>query len=70
MVVVDLGIDEIVIYEVEDNKLKEVNSFFIFVGLGFRYLMFYLNGCYVYVMIEFSFEVLFLIYDESKGSFI
>ena len=67
--VVDLGIDKIVTYEVEENKLKEVNSLSTSVGSGPRHLTFHPNGRYAYAMTEFSSEVLFLTYDESKGSF-
>ncbi|MED3974204.1 6-phosphogluconolactonase [Priestia megaterium] len=67
--VVDLGIDKIVTYEVEENKLKEVNSLSTSVGSGPRHLTFHPNDRYAYAMTEFSSEVLFLTYDESKGSF-
>lgn len=67
---VDLGIDKIIMYEVKDSILIEVNCLFVNLGSGLRYIIFYLNGKYVYVMMEFSLEVIVLIYNFIEGFFI
>ncbi|MBT2687470.1 lactonase family protein [Bacillus sp. ISL-47] len=68
VIAVDLGIDQVITYEVSDGVLKEQSSFSVKPGSGPRHLVFHPNGKYVYVMTEFSSEVLLLQYHED-GSF-
>lgn len=69
IVVVDLGIDKIITYEVNQGVLLEKNSLSVKPGSGPRHLEFHPNGKFAYVMTEFSSEVLLLNYNAIDGSF-
>jgi len=68
-VVVDLGIDKLITYKVQDNALTEVNSLSVKPGSGPRHLEFHPNGKYAYLMTELSSEVIALEYHVEDGSF-
>lgn len=67
--VVDLGIDKIITYDVNNGVLIKKNSLSVKPGSGPRHLEFHPNGKFAYVMTEFSSEVLLLNYDALDGSF-
>ncbi|MEH7234555.1 lactonase family protein [Bacillus sp. JJ1562] len=69
VVAVDLGIDKLITYEVNDGTLKEVSSLSVRPGSGPRHIAFHPNGKHAYIMTELSNEVIALSYDSSSGSF-
>lgn len=69
VVAVDLGIDQIVTYEVQDDNLKRIHSLSVQAGSGPRHITFHPNGKFAYVMTELSNEVILLTYDAQNGSF-
>jgi len=68
-VVVDLGIDKLITYKIEENALTEVSSLSVNPGSGPRHLEFHPNGKYAYLMTELSSEVIALEYHAEDGSF-
>lgn len=68
IIAVDLGIDQIIIFELNEGILKEKNSFPVNLGSGPRHLVFHPNGKYVYVMTEFSSEVIVFTYEPDTAS--
>ena len=69
VVAIDLGIDKLITYEINDGDLKEVNSLSVRPGSGPRHIAFHPNGKNAYIMTEISNEVVALAYDSSNGSF-
>jgi 6-phosphogluconolactonase len=67
--VVDLGIDKLITYELNNGTLTEVNSLSVKPGSGPRHLTFHPNGKYAYLMTELSSEVIALAYNKEDGSF-
>ncbi|WP_425388071.1 lactonase family protein [Ectobacillus panaciterrae] len=66
---VDLGIDQLITYEVNNGTLQEVNSLSVKPGSGPRHLVFHPNGKFAYMMTELSSEVIVLTYNAEDGSF-
>jgi 6-phosphogluconolactonase len=69
VVVVDLGIDKILTYEVKNELLEEVQSLSVKPGSGPRHIEFHPNGKIAYVMTELSSEVIVLSYNQDNGQF-
>lgn len=69
IVVVELGIDKIFTYELNNGALSEVSVLEVAPGSGPRHLAFHPNGKFAYVMTEFSSEVLVLKYESESGQF-
>ncbi|WP_456276000.1 lactonase family protein [Bacillus sp. AK128] len=69
VVVVDLGIDKILTYEIKNESLVEVQSLSVKPGSGPRHIEFHPNGKYAYVMTELSSEVIVLSYNQGTGQF-
>jgi 6-phosphogluconolactonase len=67
IVVVELGIDKIITYQLNNGELSEVSSLAVRPGSGPRHLSFHPNHRYAYVMTEFSSEVLVLEYHAENG---
>ncbi|MFC3884490.1 lactonase family protein [Bacillus songklensis] len=67
--VIDLGIDKLITYEVNNGTLTEVSSLSVKPGSGPRHLDFHPNGRYAYLMTELSSEVIALTYKAEDGSF-
>jgi 6-phosphogluconolactonase len=67
--VIDLGIDQLITYSLDNGKLAEKSILNIAPGSGPRHLTFHPNGEYAYLMTEFSSEVLVLKYHSEDGSF-
>lgn len=67
--VIDLGIDQLITYSLDNGKLAEKSILNIAPGSGPRHLTFHPNGEYAYLMTEFSSEVLVLKYTSGDGSF-
>lgn len=67
--VVDLGIDQLITYEVVNGQLKLANKLSLKPGCGPRHLIFHPNGDYAYLMTEMSSEVVALQYNNKDGSF-
>ncbi|MES1045417.1 6-phosphogluconolactonase [Bacillus obstructivus] len=67
--VVDLGIDQLITYEVVNGQLKLANKLSLKPGCGPRHLIFHPNGDYAYLMTEMSSEVVALQYNNMDGSF-
>ncbi|WP_010677336.1 lactonase family protein [Bacillus timonensis] len=69
VVAVDLGIDKLITYEIDNGTLREVNCLTVRPGSGPRHIALHPNGKYAYLMTELSNEVIALSYDSSNGSF-
>lgn len=67
--VVELGIDQVITYSLENGQLIENSVLDIKPGSGPRHLVFHPNKTIAYVMTEFSSEVLVLKYNSEDGSF-
>lgn len=68
-VVVDLGIDKIVTYSIENNSLEIKNSLSVKPGSGPRHIAFHPNGKFAYVMTELSNEVIVMSYNSEDAKF-
>ncbi|EOO25575.1 6-phosphogluconolactonase [Bacillus cereus VD133] len=69
VVAVDLGIDKLITYEVNNSTLIEVSSLSVNPGSGPRHLTFHPNGKYAYIMTELSSEIIVLTYNTEEGNF-
>lgn len=69
IVAVDLGIDKLITYKVENNSLVEVSTLSVKPGSGPRHITFHPNGKFAYIMTELSNEVIVLEYNSKDGSF-
>lgn len=69
VVAVDLGIDQLMTYELNNGALREVSRLSVRPGSGPRHISFHPNGKYAYIMTELSSEVIALSYDSSNGEF-
>ncbi|MBM7659899.1 6-phosphogluconolactonase [Bacillus mesophilus] len=69
VVVVDLGIDKILTYAINNESLVEVQRFSVKPGSGPRHIEFHPNGKIAYVMTELSSEVIVLSYNGDHGQF-
>ncbi len=69
VVVVDLGIDQLLTYELIDKTLQKVNHLELKPGSGPRHLVFHPNGKFAYIMTEYSSEVIVLQYHAANGTF-
>ncbi|CAM4066883.1 lactonase family protein [Mesobacillus thioparans] len=67
--VIDLGIDQLITYTVDNGQLIEKSVLHIAPGSGPRHLVFHPNSTIAYLMTEFSSEVLVLKYNSEDGSF-
>ncbi|ODG93953.1 6-phosphogluconolactonase [Gottfriedia luciferensis] len=65
---IDLGIDKLNTYKIENNSLIEVSSLSVKPGSGPRHITFHPNGKFAYIMTELSSEVIALQLNED-GSF-
>lgn len=68
IIAVDLGIDQVILYDVKNGLLTEKNSYSVPPGSGPRHLVFHPNGEYVYIMTEFSSEIIAFQYDSETAS--
>ncbi|SDY25318.1 6-phosphogluconolactonase [Evansella caseinilytica] len=66
---IDLGIDQLITYELNHGQLKEVSRLTVKPGSGPRHLVFHPSENIAYLMTEFSSEVLVLQYNPEDGSF-
>jgi 6-phosphogluconolactonase len=69
VVAVDLGIDQVITYELTEEGLKKANSLSVAPGSGPRHLAFHPNGKIAYLITEFSSEVIVLQYNAENGQF-
>lgn len=67
--VVDLGMDQVITYRLEDHRLQKVHSLEVTPSCGPRHLVFHPNQPYAYVIAELHPDVLVLQYQEDLGSF-
>ena len=67
--VIDLGIDQLITYSLDNGQLIEKSVLHIAPGSGPRHLVFHPNNKIAYLMTEFSSEVLVLKYNTEDGSF-
>lgn len=67
--VVDLGIDQLLTYEIVDGDLQKVSQLGLKPGSGPRHLTFHPNGQYAYIMTEYSSEAVVLQYHPETGTF-
>jgi 6-phosphogluconolactonase len=67
--VVDLGIDQLITYALDNGKLTEKSVVHLSAGSGPRHLAFHPNNRYAYLMTEFSSEVIVFRYHAADGSF-
>ncbi|HZG73872.1 MAG TPA: lactonase family protein, partial [Chondromyces sp.] len=66
---VDLGIDQLITYKLDNGVLTQVNHLTVNPGSGPRHLAFHPNGKYAYIMTELSSEVIGLTYHSENGRF-
>lgn len=69
IVAVDLGTDELVTYEIEQDELKHVHTLRVKRGSGPRHIAFHPKGNIAYLLTELSSEIIVLKYDSETGSF-
>jgi len=69
IVVCDLGTDELVTYQIENNELVRVHTLNVKPGSGPRHIVFHPNGKTAYLLTELSSEVIVLDYNSEDGSF-
>lgn len=69
VVAVDLGIDKVITYKIDNGKLEEAHTLLVKAGSGPRHITFHPNGKFAYVMTELSNEVLTLSYNSETGVF-
>lgn len=70
LIVCDLGMDLVVVYNVsDDGKLTAVSRYQFEPGFGTRHLIFHPNGKYVYVLGELSSKLAVLKYNANDASF-
>ncbi|UGB32250.1 lactonase family protein [Metabacillus sp. B2-18] len=69
VVAVDLGIDKIITYKINNGQLEEAHTLLVKAGSGPRHITFHPNGKYAYVMTELSNEVITLSYTSDTGVF-
>lgn len=69
IVVVDLGIDQLITYKLEEDQLVKESHLDLKPKSGPRHLVFHPNGQYAYIMTEFSSEVVVLQYHAESGKF-
>lgn len=67
--VIDLGIDQLLTYSLDNGQLIEKSVLHIAPGSGPRHLVFHPNNKIAYLMTEFSSEVLVLKYQSDDGRF-
>jgi 6-phosphogluconolactonase len=67
--VIDLGIDKLLVYAVNNGKLSKHNELSIKPGCGPRHMAFHPNKKFAYLLTELSSEVVVLEYIEADGSF-
>lgn len=67
--VVELGIDQVITYSLDNGQLIENSVLKVKPGSGPRHLVFHPNDNIAYVMTEFSSEVLVLRYHSEDGRF-
>ncbi|WLR55844.1 lactonase family protein [Mesobacillus subterraneus] len=69
VVVVELGIDQVLTYSLDNGQLIENHVLKVEPGSGPRHLVFHPNNQIAFVMTEFSSKVLVLKYNSGDGSF-
>ncbi len=67
--VVDLGIDQIITYHLEQHQLQPVHSLAVKPGSGPRHLVFHPNQKFAFCLAELQPEVIVLQYQKEEGSF-
>ena len=67
--VIDLGIDKLLVYAVNNGKLSKHNELSLNPGCGPRHMAFHPNKEFAYLLTELSSEVVVLEYSKSEGSF-
>ncbi len=67
--VVDLGIDQIITYRLENHRLQKVHNLQVTPGSGPRHLIFHPQQPFAYVIAELRPEVIVLQYHKDLGSF-
>jgi 6-phosphogluconolactonase len=67
--VVDLGIDKLLVYTVNNGKLAKHKELSLRPGCGPRHMAFHPNKKFAYILTELSSEVVVLEYNQAEGSF-
>lgn len=67
--VIDLGIDKLLVYAVNNGNLDKHNELSLKSGCGPRHMAFHPNKKFAYLLTELSSEVVVLEYSEAEGSF-
>jgi 6-phosphogluconolactonase len=67
--VIDLGIDKLLVYSVNNGKLAKHNELSLKPGCGPRHMAFHPSKKFAYLLTELSSEVVVLGYNEAEGSF-
>lgn len=66
---IDLGVDQLITYEVIDGQLEKRQALTLQAGCGPRHLTFHPNGRFAYLMTELSSEIVTLKFNQADGSF-
>ena len=69
LIAIDLGMDQVITYQIDNGNLKEMTCLGVKPGSGPRHLVFHPNFPIAYLMTEFSSEVFVLQYHSKDGSF-
>ncbi len=69
VVAIDLGVDKVITYKIDNGKLAEAHTLLVKAGSGPRHITFHPNGKFAYVMTELSNEVITLSYNSDTGVF-
>lgn len=69
VVTVDLGTDQLITYELQDEHFQQRSVCTFAPGTGPRHLVFHPNAPFAYVLSELSSEIIVLQFDPEMGSF-
>lgn len=69
IIVADLGTDELVTYQIENDKFERVHTLKVNPGSGPRHIVFHPDGKIAYLLTELSSEVIVLDYNAEQGTF-
>lgn len=69
VVAVDLGIDQVITYTLQDGMLSKAASLSVKPGSGPRHIAFHPNGKLAYIITELSSEIITVEYNPVNGSF-
>lgn len=69
VIAIDLGTDELITFDANNNQLVKVNTLHVKPGSGPRHIVYHPDGKTAYLITELRSEVIVLDYDGAQGSF-